>query len=136
MNDKETIPSKTNLGGIGRNNFIKESEGETTQVNRDINDMDMKEGQMNNGEKGGNFDEDAQEEDMPGQASWTNQNIIFMNKELQQFEEQHAPLKNTDKAFVKVNKDGSPNLDGKNTEPREGNKREAIEAPPEGQGRH
>ena len=69
MNDKETIPSKTNLGGIGRNNFIKESEGDTTQVSRDISDMDMKEGQMNNGEKGGNFDEDAQDEDMPGQAS-------------------------------------------------------------------
>jgi len=59
-----------------------------------------------------------------------------MNKDLQHFEEQHAPLKNTDKAFVKVNKDGSPNLDGKNTEQQDRNKREAIEAPPEGPGRH
>ena len=31
-----------------------------------------------------------------------------MNKDQQRFEEQDAPLKNTDNAFVKVKKDGSP----------------------------
>jgi hypothetical protein len=40
-----------------------------------------------------------------------------MNKDQQRFEEQDAPLKNTDKAFVKVRKDGSPdkgvNIDSK-----------------------
>jgi len=69
MNDKDTFPSKTNLGGIGRNNFIKESQGDTTNVSRDIRDMDQQEGQMNNGEKGGNFDQDPEDEELPGQAS-------------------------------------------------------------------
>ncbi len=31
-----------------------------------------------------------------------------MDKKEKQFTEQEAPLKNTDKAFVQVNKDGSP----------------------------
>jgi hypothetical protein len=31
-----------------------------------------------------------------------------MDKNEKQFVEQEAPLKNTDKAFVQVNKDGSP----------------------------
>ena len=31
-----------------------------------------------------------------------------MDKKQTQFEEQEAPLKNTDNAFVQVNKDGSP----------------------------
>jgi hypothetical protein len=31
-----------------------------------------------------------------------------MNKDQQRFEEQDAPVKNTDNAFVKVKEDGSP----------------------------
>lgn len=38
--------------------------------------------------------------------------FIFMDKKHIQLEEQEAPLKNTDKAFVKVNKDGSPSIPG------------------------
>lgn len=37
---------------------------------------------------------------------------INMNKKEKQFVEQEAPLKNTDKAFVQVNKDGSPLMPG------------------------
>lgn len=33
---------------------------------------------------------------------------IFMDKNEKKFEEQDHPLKNTDNAFVKVGKDGSP----------------------------
>lgn len=35
-----------------------------------------------------------------------------MDKKEKQFVEQEAPLKNTDKAFVQVNKDGSPLIPG------------------------
>jgi hypothetical protein len=34
----------------------------------------------------------------------------MMNKTETNLREQEAPLKNTDKAFVKVNKDGSPGI--------------------------
>jgi hypothetical protein len=33
-----------------------------------------------------------------------------MDKNKDKFKEQDAPLKNTDRAFVKVNKDGSPGI--------------------------
>ena len=37
-----------------------------------------------------------------------------MNKE-RQFDEQEAPLKNTDHAFVQVSEDGSPKIPGDNS---------------------
>jgi hypothetical protein len=43
------------------------------------------------------------------------------NKRENQFQEQEAPLKNTDKAFVQVSKDGSPHMPTGNEEKREEN---------------
>jgi hypothetical protein len=49
--------------------------------------------------------------------------------EQKKFPEQEAPAKNTDNAFVKVNKDGSPQMPGK--EKKEGEaERERIQTPP------
>ena len=44
-----------------------------------------------------------------------------MNNRENQFPEQEAPLKNTDKAFVQVNKDGSPHMPTEQEESREEN---------------
>lgn len=57
----------------------------------DFQDIDRHEGQVNHGETGGNFNSDTQP-----------------REQQTAFEEQDAPLKNTDNAFVKVRKDGSP----------------------------
>ena len=35
---------------------------------------------------------------------------FFMDKKQTKFDEQQAPLKNTDKAFVQVSKNGSPSI--------------------------
>ena len=37
-------------------------------------------------------------------------NKLTMDKNEKDLQEQEAPLKNTDKAFVKVNEDGSPKI--------------------------
>ena len=67
MSDKENYPLKTQVGGIGRNNFIKENEENIANINRDISEMDRKEGNMDHGTKGGNFDQDEQEADQQDQ---------------------------------------------------------------------
>jgi hypothetical protein len=43
------------------------------------------------------------------------------NKRENQFQEQDAPLKNTDNAFVKVSKDGSPHMPTEQEEHKEEN---------------
>jgi len=57
MNDKENIPQRPGLGGIGRTNFIKENEANIEKISRDLSNMDRQEGDMDPGIKGGNFDE-------------------------------------------------------------------------------
>jgi hypothetical protein len=53
-----------------------------------------------------------------------------MDKNKDRFQEQDAPLKNTDHAFVRVNKDGTPSISktvekgkDKKKEPEEGSKK-------------
>jgi hypothetical protein len=67
MSDKENYPPKTEMGGIGRNIFIKENEANIATTSRDISEMDRKEGNMDHGTKGGNFDQDEQEADQQDQ---------------------------------------------------------------------
>ena len=69
MNDKESYPPKTNLGGIGRTNFIKEKEAETANTSRDISEIDREEGDMDNGTTGGNFDQDDQNTNQEDQTT-------------------------------------------------------------------
>jgi hypothetical protein len=69
MNDKESYPPKTNLGGIGRTNFIKEKEAETANTRRDISEIDREEGDMDNGTTGGNFDQDDLDKNKEDQTS-------------------------------------------------------------------
>jgi hypothetical protein len=58
-----------------------------------------------------------------------------MNKDHQRFEEQDAPLKNTDKAFVKVNKDGSPDKGRNSQHDTDRSKKETIDTKQKGQDR-
>ena len=46
------------------------------------------------------------------------------------FPEQHAPDKNTDKAFVKVARDGSPVIPGKELKPEDREKEKPSSQPP------
>ena len=46
------------------------------------------------------------------------------------FPEQQAPDKNTDRAFVKVNRDGSPLIPGKENESKEKTKEKPAAPPP------
>ena len=48
----------------------------------------------------------------------------FMERDENKLQEQEAPLKNTDNAFVQVNKDGSPLMPSSNEEKKEETKRE------------
>ncbi|HJW16793.1 MAG TPA: hypothetical protein VJ499_06725 [Flavisolibacter sp.] len=59
-----------------------------------------------------------------------------MNKEKQRFEEQNAPLKNTDHAFVRVKEDGSPDKLGSKEWPQDRNQKEVTETKEKSQGRH
>jgi hypothetical protein len=58
-----------------------------------------------------------------------------MNKDHQRFEVQDAPLKNTDKAFVKVNKDGSPDKGRNSQQDTDRSKKETIDTKQKGQDR-
>ncbi|SHF96006.1 hypothetical protein [Flavisolibacter ginsengisoli] len=58
-----------------------------------------------------------------------------MNKDQQRFEEQDAPLKNTDKAFVKVNKDGSPDKGSISQDKDTSSNKETMEGRKKGQDR-
>jgi hypothetical protein len=69
MNDKENSPLKTNLGGIGRANFIKENEAGTENTSSDINEIDREEGDMDNGTTGGNFKQDDKDNNQQDQTS-------------------------------------------------------------------
>lgn len=66
---------------------------------RDISDIDRHEGDMNNGELGGNFT-----------PKMKTKMMINNTDKKSNLDEQEAPLKNTDHAFVQVNKDGSPGM--------------------------
>jgi hypothetical protein len=68
MKDKENIPSKTDLGGIGRAHFIQENEANIEKVSRDISGIDRQEGNMDPGTKGGNFDQDSFNENQEGKT--------------------------------------------------------------------
>ena len=51
-------------------------------------------------------------------------------EEKQKFPEQTAPDKNTDRAFVKVSKDGSPEIPGAEEHDKEKGKEKPVSQPP------
>ena len=108
---KDNHQSNNAPPGEGAGRLQPAEGGRQDASRRDISDIDCQEGTMDHGRLGGNFDKE-------GSNYQTINNHMDRNKN--ELQEQEAPLKNTDRAYVQVREDGSPAMpDEKKTEEQE-----------------